>query len=76
MAKQAAAAAEEAQLAVKQSKLPLFHADPKKDQFTGDQWLEQFENSRKPAPGLNSTPNASSTMLSEMVHYNGFASCQ
>ncbi len=41
-----AAAAEVAQLAVEQSKLPLFHKDPKKDQFTGDQWLEQFENSR------------------------------
>ncbi len=42
----AAAAAAEAQLAVEQSKLPLFHADPKKDQFTGDQWLERFENAR------------------------------
>jgi hypothetical protein len=40
MANQAAAAAAEAQLAVEQSKLPLFHADPKKDQFTADQWLE------------------------------------
>jgi len=37
MANAAAAAAEQAQLAVEQSKLPLFHADPKKDQFTGDQ---------------------------------------
>jgi hypothetical protein len=41
-----AAAAEQAQLAVEQSKLPVFHTDPKKDQFTGDQWLEQFENGR------------------------------
>ncbi len=47
MNQQAAAAAEEAQLAVDQSKLPLFHADPKKDQFTGDQWLERFENIRQ-----------------------------
>ncbi len=38
-AAQAAAAAEEAQLSVEQSKLPLFHAEPGKDQFTGDQWL-------------------------------------
>jgi hypothetical protein len=42
-AAQAAAAAEEAQLSVEQSKLPLFHAEPGKDQFTGDQWLERFE---------------------------------
>jgi len=40
------AAAAQPQLAVKQSKLPVFHADPKKDQFTGDQWLERFENGR------------------------------
>jgi hypothetical protein len=40
-AAQAAAAAEEAQLSVEQSKLPLFHAEPGKDQFTGDQWLER-----------------------------------
>jgi hypothetical protein len=46
MANAAAVAAAEAQLAVEQSKLPLFHADPKKDQFTGDQWLERFENAR------------------------------
>jgi len=46
MAHQAAAAAAEAQLAVEQSKLPLFHADPKKDQFTADQRLERFENAR------------------------------
>jgi hypothetical protein len=46
MANQAAAAAAKAQLAVERSKLPLFHADPKKDQFTGDQWLERFENAR------------------------------
>ncbi len=46
MANAAAAAAAEAQLAVEQSKLPLFHADPKKDQFTADQWLERFENAR------------------------------
>jgi len=44
MANAAAAAAEQAQLAIEQSKLPIFHADLKKDQFTGDQWLEQFEN--------------------------------
>jgi len=46
MANQAAAAAAEAQLAVEQSKLPLFHADLKKDQFTADQWLERFENAQ------------------------------
>ena len=46
MANAAAAAAAEAELAVEQSKLPLFHADPKKDQFTADQWLERFENAR------------------------------
>jgi len=46
MANQAAAAAAEAQLAVEQSKLPAFHADPKKDQFTADQWLERFEIAR------------------------------
>jgi len=46
MANAAAAAAEEAQLSVKQSKLLLFHGDPKKDQFMGDHWLERFENSR------------------------------
>jgi hypothetical protein len=46
MANTAAAAAEQAQLAVEQSKLPVFHPDPKKDQFTGDQWLERFENGR------------------------------
>ncbi len=40
------AAAEEALLGIEQSKLPFFHADPKKDHFTGDQWLERFENSR------------------------------
>jgi hypothetical protein len=44
MANAAAAAASEAQLAVEQSKLPLF-VDPKKDQFIGDQWFERFENS-------------------------------
>ncbi len=44
MANQAANAAAEAQLAVEQSKLPCFYADPKKDQFTADQWLERFEN--------------------------------
>jgi hypothetical protein len=27
--------------------LPLFHAEDKKDQFTGDQWLEQFKNCRQ-----------------------------
>jgi hypothetical protein len=43
MANAAAAAAEEAQLSVEQSKLPLFHAEPGNDQFTGDQWLERFE---------------------------------
>ncbi len=32
-------------LQLEQSKLPLFHTDPKKDQFTGDQWMESFENS-------------------------------
>ncbi len=42
-----AATAPEAQLTVEQSKLPLFHADPKRDQFRGDQWLERFENSRE-----------------------------
>jgi len=47
MTNQAAAAAEEAQLAVEHSKLPLFHSDPKKDQFTGDQWLERFGNSHQ-----------------------------
>jgi len=46
-AAQAAAAAEEAQLSVEQSKLPLFHAEPGKDQFTGDQWLERFEKCRQ-----------------------------
>jgi len=46
MANQAANAAAEAQLAVEQSKLPCFYADPKKDQFTADQWLERFENAR------------------------------
>jgi len=46
MANAAAAATTEAQLAVEQSKLPLFHADPKKDQFTANQWLELFENAR------------------------------
>jgi len=40
MANATAAAAEQAQLTVEQSKLPVFHADPKKDQFTVDQWLE------------------------------------
>ncbi len=44
---QAAAAAEEAQLSVEQSKLPLFHAEAGKDQFTGDQWLERFEKCRQ-----------------------------
>jgi hypothetical protein len=39
----AMAAAEQAQLNVEQSKLPLFHGDKKQDQFTGDQWLERFE---------------------------------
>ncbi len=39
--------AEEAQLSVEQSKLPLFHAEPGKDQFTGDQWLERFEKCRQ-----------------------------
>ena len=43
---QAVAAAEQAQLNVEQSKLPLFHGDKSKDQFTGDQWLERFENAR------------------------------
>jgi hypothetical protein len=42
----AVAAAEQAQLNVEQAKLPLFHADKKLDQFTGDQWLERFEKSR------------------------------
>jgi hypothetical protein len=36
----AAAAAEEAQLSVEQSKLIFFHAEDKKDQFMGDQWLD------------------------------------
>jgi hypothetical protein len=40
MANAAAAAAKQTQLAVEQLKLPVFHADPKKDQFMGDQWLE------------------------------------
>ena len=44
---QAVAAAEEAQRSVESSKLPLFHADPAKDQFTADQWMERFEMSRK-----------------------------
>jgi hypothetical protein len=43
----AAATTSKTQLAVEQSKLPLFHADPKRDQFTGDQWLGRFENSRE-----------------------------
>ena len=42
----AMAAAEQAQLNVEQAKLPLFHGDKSKDQFTGDQWLERFENAR------------------------------
>jgi hypothetical protein len=42
----AVAAAEQAQLNVEQSKLPLFNGDKSKDQFTGDQWLERFENAR------------------------------
>jgi hypothetical protein len=46
MANAAAADAAEAQLAVEQSKLPLVHEDQKKDQFTGDQWLECFEHGR------------------------------
>ncbi len=46
MANAAAVAAAEVQLAVEQLKLPLFHAGPKKYQFTGDQWLEHFEHSR------------------------------
>ena len=41
------AAAEQAQLNVEQSKLPLFHGDKSKDQFTGDQWLERFENAKE-----------------------------
>jgi hypothetical protein len=45
MANAAAATAKQAQLAVEQSKLLLFHADPKKGQLTGDQWLERSENS-------------------------------
>ncbi len=36
MANAAPAATAEVQLAVEQSKLPQIHADPKKDQFTGD----------------------------------------
>ena len=43
----AMAAAEQAQINVEQSKLPLFHGDKSKDQFTGDQWLERFENARE-----------------------------
>jgi hypothetical protein len=46
MANAAAAAAAKAQHAIEQSKLPLFHADPKKDQYKEDQWLERFEHSR------------------------------
>jgi len=42
---QAAVAAKEAQLAVEQAKVPYFHVEPKKDQFTGVQGLEQFKNS-------------------------------
>ena len=44
---QAVAAAEEAQRSVESSKLPLFYADPAKDQFTADQWMERFEMSRR-----------------------------
>jgi hypothetical protein len=40
----AAAAAKEAQIRVEQS---LFHAEDKKDQFTGDQWLERFKKCRQ-----------------------------
>ena len=43
----AMAAAEQAQLNVEQSRLPLFHGDKSKDQFTGDQWLERFENAKE-----------------------------
>ena len=43
------AAAEEAQHSVESSKLPLFYADPDKDQFTADQWMEQFKMSRPSA---------------------------
>ena len=43
----AMAAAEQAHLNVEQSKLPLFYGDKSKDQFTGDQWLERFENARE-----------------------------
>jgi hypothetical protein len=47
MANAATAAAKEDQLSVEQSKLPLFHAKDKKDQFTRDQWLEQFEKCKE-----------------------------
>jgi hypothetical protein len=67
MANQAATATKEVQLAVEQSKLLLFHADPKKDQFMGDQWLEQFENSSQAGTGINNIPRATFTMLSEMA---------
>jgi uncharacterized membrane protein YgcG len=32
---------------VESSKLPLFYAEPAKDQFTADQWMERFEMSRR-----------------------------
>jgi hypothetical protein len=47
MANTVAAGAKEAQLSVQQSKLPLFHAEAKKDLFTEDQWLERFEKCRQ-----------------------------
>ncbi len=58
MVNAAATAAEEAQLSVEQSKLPLFHAEPGKDQFTGDQWLERFEKCRQ-AGNWNKAPTTS-----------------
>ncbi len=40
-------AVKDAQISFKQSKLPLFQAEAKKDQFNSDQWLECFEKCQK-----------------------------
>ena len=60
-AAQAAAAAEEAQLSVEQSKLPLFHAEPGKDQYTWTNGWNDSKNADKPATGTRLAPRATST---------------
>jgi len=72
MANAAAAATEQAQIAVQQSKLPVFHADPKKDQFTGDQWND-LRMAVSPETGVPNVPKVISTIPCKMMPSCGIA---